>query len=52
MDVAGYYIFMNLVANHLKNSFIKYRELALVRTAILFSSFFCFCFFFHARKMY
>ena len=50
MDVAGYYIFKNLLVNHIKNGFIKYRELALVRTAILFSSFFCF--FFHARNMY
>ena len=50
MDVAGYYMFMNLLVNHLKNSFIKYRELALVRKVILFSSFFCL--FFHARKMY
>ena len=44
----SYHIFINLLVNHTKNNFVKYRQFdlifALVRTAILFtiiSNFFC-----------
>ena len=43
MDIANYYIFINLLVNHIKNNFVEYRQFvltfALVRTAILFSLF-------------
>lgn len=44
MDIVGYYILINLLANHKKNNFFKYRQLNLIftlrRTAILFIVFF------------
>ena len=57
MDLVDYHIFINLLANHIRNNFVKYRQFififAQVRTAILFRFlffstlyfFFCFIFF-------
>ena len=40
MDLVDYHIFINLLANHIRNNFVKYRQFififAQVRTAILF----------------
>ena len=44
MDIAGFYIFINLLINYIKNDFVKYKQFILifplVRTAILFAIFF------------
>lgn len=43
MGTVGYPIFIDLLANHIKNNFVEYRQFALLfalfRTAILFTFF-------------
>ena len=45
MDIVDYHIFINLLVNYIRNNFVEHRQFALffalVRTAILFSFFFC-----------
>ena len=51
MDILSYQIFINLLVNHIKYDFVKYRQFilifALARTAILFR----FLFFSRCKKL-